>query len=160
MRRMTMRRITIVGATVGAVLLTGGVAFAFWSSSGTAAGAAEVAPDAVDLTVAQALPALGLLTPGGTPQNVTVTVTNPSGTAIELTDVTVSVDDVVEDAAAVGSCNPLDFEVLDNGLYNGEVLDANGDSTTFVAATLQLTETNQNQDACKGAVLVLGLTAN
>ncbi len=51
MRRIPMRRIVIVGATAGAVLLTGGVAFAFWSSTGTSVGAAEVAAEATDLTV-------------------------------------------------------------------------------------------------------------
>ena len=59
MRRMTTRRIVIAGATAGAVLLTGGVAFAFWSSTGTGDGTAGVASTAAELTVTQ------IGTPGG-----------------------------------------------------------------------------------------------
>ena len=102
MRRMTMRRITIVGATAGAVLLTGGVAFAFWSSSGTAAGTAEVAEVAENLTVNQ----VGIPTnlyPGGPAQDVTVKVDNTTATDIQLATVTVTLADVVEAAEAASS---------------------------------------------------------
>lgn len=160
MPRTRMRRTVIVGATVGAVLLTGGVAFAFWSSTGTGSGAAAVGTAAGSLTVVQSGTAPSDLRPGGTPQDVTVTVTNSSGTAIGFTDVTVTIDDVVEDASVTGTCSPLDFAIVDNASYSGEVLDAGGDSTTFVAATLQLTETGVNQDACKGADVSLSLVAN
>lgn len=158
MRRIPMRRTVIAGATAGAVLLTGGVAFAFWSSSGTSVGAAEVAAQATNLTVTQAGSVTGLF-PGGTPQDISVTVDNTSGTDILLTDVTVSLTDVVESAAATGACSPLDFALLD-AAHTPEVLDASTGTTTFVAATIRLKETGVNQDDCKDADLVLSLVAS
>ena len=122
MRRKPMRRIVIIGATAGAVLLTGGVAFAFWSSTGTAGGTADVAAAAANLTVAQVGAPTGLF-PGGAAQDIIVKVDNTSGTDILLTDVTVSVSDVVEDAAASGACSPPDFAIIDVA-YTPEVLDA------------------------------------
>ena len=86
MRRMTMRRIVIVGATAGAVLLTGGVAFAFWSSTGTAAGAAVVATTASELTVSQVGTPTGLF-PGGDPIDIVARVDNTTATDIQFTDV-------------------------------------------------------------------------
>jgi hypothetical protein len=158
MRRIPMRRTVIVGATAGAVLLTGGVAFAYWSSTGTNVAAAEVATEASSLSVEQASSVTGLF-PGGTPQNISVKVDNTSGTDILLTDVSVTLTDVVEAVTATGACSPLDFELLDVA-HTPEVLDATDGTTTFVAATIRLLETGVNQDDCKNADLVLTLVAS
>jgi hypothetical protein len=161
MRRMTTRRIVIVGATVGAVLLTGGVAFAFWSSTGTTAGAAEVAPSVTDqLVVEQTGVDPTDLRPGGTPQVITAKVDNPSGTDVFLTDVTVTVADVIEAAGVTDVCELDDFAIADNTDYDGELIVAGGTSGDEGVATIQLEETGVNQDACKGASVVLSLTAS
>lgn len=159
MRRTPMRRIVIVGATAGAVLLTGGVAFAFWSSTGTTAGAAEVAASATDLTVTQVGSPTGLV-PGGTPQAISAKVDNPSASAILLTDVTVTVTDVSEAGGVVGTCAIGNFEILDNASYDGELIPAGGTTGDVDVATIQLIESGANQDACKGASIALSLVAN
>lgn len=159
MRRTPMRRIVIVGATAGAVLLTGGVAFAFWSSTGTTAGAAEVAASATDLTVTQVGSPTGLV-PGGTPQAISAKVDNPSASAILLTDVTVTVTDVSEAGGVVGTCAVGNFEILDNASYDGELIPAGGTTGDVDVATIQLIESGANQDACKGASIALSLVAN
>jgi hypothetical protein len=160
MRRKPMRRIVIIGATAGAVLLTGGVAFAFWSSTGTAGGTAEVAPDATNLTVTQIGTPTGLF-PGGSPVDIVAKVDNPSGTAIQLTDVTVTVTDVVDGlGASIGAgCPTTDFAIADTS-YAGELIAAGGTSGNETVATIQLLETGVNQDDCKGADVVLSLVAN
>lgn len=160
MRRKPMRRIVIVGATAGAVLLTGGVAFAFWSSTGTSAGAAEVAADATELTVVQVGTPSGLF-PGGTPVGIVAKVDNPSGTDIQLADVTVTVTDV-QDAGGtsiIAGCPTTDFEIADTA-YAGELIAAGGTSGNETVATIRLRETGVNQDACKGAAVVLSLVAS
>jgi hypothetical protein len=160
MRRMTMRRTVIVGATAGAVLLTGGVAFAFWSSTGTTAGAAEVAADATELTVTQIGTPTGLV-PGGSPVGIVARVDNPSATDIQLTDVTVTVTDVV-DAAGItigAGCPATDFEIAD-AAYSGELILAGGTSGDETVATIQLLNSADNQDDCKGASVVLSLVAS
>jgi hypothetical protein len=159
MRRITTRRIVIIGATAGAVLLTGGVAFAFWSSTGTSAGAAEVAATASELTVTQVGSPTGLV-PGGTPQAITAKVDNPSASAILLTDVAVTVTDVVEAAGASGTCAVGNFAIVDNAAYDGELIAAAGTTGDVDVATIQLIESGSNQDACKGASVVLSLVAS
>jgi hypothetical protein len=156
-----MRRLVIVGATAGAVLLAGGVAFAFWSSTGTSVGAAEVAPAATNLTVAQVGTPTGLF-PGGPGVDIVAKVDNPSGTTIQLTDVTVTVSDVT-DAAGVtigAGCPTTDFVIADNTAYSGELIVAGGTSGNEVVATIRLSETGSNQDPCKDADVVLSLVAN
>jgi type II secretory pathway pseudopilin PulG len=160
MRRKPIRRIVIVGATAGAVLLTGGGAFAFWSSTGTTAGAAEVAADATDLVVTQVGAPSGLF-PGGSPVGIVANVENPSGTDIQLTDVTVTVTDVLDGSgASIGAgCPTTDFAIAD-AAYSGELIPAGGVTADETVATIRLKETGVNQDACKGASVVLSLVAN
>lgn len=160
MRRTPMRRIAIAGVTAGAVLLTGGVAFAFWSSTGTSAGAAEVAAAAADLTVTQVGAPSGLF-PGGSPVDIVARVGNPSGTAIQLTDVTVTVTDVLDSGGtSIGAgCPTTDFAIADTA-YAGELIAAGGSSGDETVATIRLLETGVNQDACKNAVVVLSLVAS
>ena len=161
MRRMTMRRIVIVGATAGAVLLTGGVAFAFWSRTGTTAGAAEVATTASELTVTQVGTPTGLI-PGGSPVGVVAKVDNPSATDIRLTDVTVTVTDVVDaGGTTIGAgCPVTDFAIADNAAYSGELILAGGTSGDETVATIRLLNSPDNQDACKGAIVELSLVAS
>lgn len=160
MRRMPMRRVIIAGATAGAVLLTGGVAYAFWSSSGTTAGAAEVATDATTLTVTQVGTPTGLF-PGGSPVGIVAKVDNTGGTDIQLTDVTVTVTDVVDGlGASIGAgCPTTDFAIADTA-YAGELIAAGGTSGNETVATIRLRETGVDQDDCKGASVVLSLVAN
>jgi hypothetical protein len=155
-----MRRTIIVGATAGAVLLTGGVAFAFWSSTGTSVGAAEVADKATDLTVTQIGTPTGLF-PGGPGVDIVAKVDNPSGSAIQLTDVTVTVSDVRNAAGTtIGvGCPTTDFVVAD-AAYAGELIAAGGTSGNEIVATIRLRETGSNQDPCKDADVVLSLVAN
>lgn len=159
MRRTRTRRIVIAGATAGAVLLTGGVAFAFWSSTGTTAGAAEVAADATELTVTQIGTPSGLF-PGGSPVDIVARVDNPSATDILLDDVTVTVTDVVDsDGVTVVGCPTTDFAIAD-APYAGELILAGGTTGDQTVATIRLLNTAANQDPCKGASAVLSLVAS
>ena len=72
---------------------------------------------------------------------------------------TVTLTDVIEAAGAPGICANDNFEILDVA-HAPELLDATTGTTTFIAATVQLLETGQNQDACKNADLVLSLVAS
>ena len=160
MRRTSTRRIVIAGATAGAVLLTGGVAFAFWSSTGTTAGAAEVATDARLLTVTQVGTPTGLF-PGGSPVDIVANVENPSGSAIQLADVTVTITDVVDSAGTTigAGCPVTDFAIAD-AAYNGELIAAGATTADHTVATIRLKETGVDQDGCKDADVELLLTAN
>lgn len=159
MRPTRTRRIVIAGATAGAVLLTGGVAFAFWSSTGTTAGAAEVAADAAELTVTQIGTPSGLF-PGGLPVDIVAKVDNPSATDILLNDVTVTVAGV-EDSVGnpVAGCPTTDFEIED-AAYAGELILAGDTTGNQTVATIRLLNTAANQDPCKGAFVVLSLVAS
>lgn len=166
MKHSTMRRsrrtIIIASATAAAVVIGGGVAFAFWTSSGSGSATAEVATTAGDLTVTQpvAAPISGLY-PGGTPQNVTVVVDNPTGSDIRLNDVTVAVTGTEKPAGTANpGCAAANFAISDNLAYSGEVIAAGGSTGNIVPKKIQLVESGSDQDACKGAVVVLTLTAS
>ena len=160
MRRTNTRRIVIAGATAGAVLLTGGVAFAFWSSTGTGDGAAQVATAASELTVTQ-VGTPGGLVPGGPAVDIVAEVDNPSATDIQLADVTVTVADVVDSAGnTIGAGCPVgDFEIED-APYAGGLILAGGTTGNVTVATVRLLNSAANQNPCKGAVVELSLVAS
>lgn len=160
--RLTRRTTIIASVTAAAVVIGGGVAFAFWTSSGSGSATAEVATTAGSLTVTQdaANPITGLY-PGGTPQNVAVIVDNPTGSDIQLNDVTVAVTGTEKPAGTPNpSCGAGNFAITDNGAYSGEIISAAGSTGSIVPKKIQLVESGTDQNACKGAVVVLTLTAS
>lgn len=159
MKRIT-KRSSIIAVTAAATLIVGGgVAFAYWTSSGSGTAEAAVASSAGSLTVAQSGTITGLY-PGGTPQDVAVVVANPTDAAISFSDVVVTVTGTEKPAGTPNpGCTADDFEVTDTA-YAGEVVSAGGDTGAVVPKKIAMVETNRNQDACKGAVVKLSLAAS
>lgn len=148
MKRMTTRTSIIAAAAAASLLVGGGVAFAFWTSSGTGSGSA-VAGDTSAVTLTAVAPPTGLY-PGGPAQTVQVKVANPDANDVKLANVAVTV------TGAPAGCLVDDFDVttVDTGI----VVPGNG-SVTVDAATIALVNTALNQDKCKGATLDLGFEA-
>jgi hypothetical protein len=150
MRNLSTKTKVVAVAAVGGALAMSGVAYAYWTTTGSGTGSAtagsDIAADKIQLTQ------VGTLTgfyPGSTPQSVRVKATNPAAFSQKDGNVTVSV-------AAVGSCAADNWTVSDSGdsfgtLAAGATSAAEGQAV----ATIQLRESGANQDACKGVSPVL-----
>lgn len=159
MKRIT-KRSSIIAVTAAATLVVGGgVAFAYWTSSGSGTAEAAVANSTGNLTVAQDGTISGLY-PGGDPVDVNVIVSNPTNAAIGFSDVTITVTGTEKPAGTPNpGCTPADFKITDTP-YAGEVVAAGGATAVIAPKQIQMLETGANQDPCKGAVVKLSLSAS
>jgi len=146
------KRLAAVAATVAAVLIGGGVATAYWTTTGSGSDSASISAGTGTLTYTASSPITGLFP--GAEVDFDVDVNNTTGSPIQVGTVDISVTDVTGEASGV--CNPADFVVDDI------VLGANvpaGTSTLTTGSTITMTNTNANQNACKGATVVLGFSS-
>jgi hypothetical protein len=137
-------------ALTAALLIIGGGAYAYWTTTGAGTGAAPNASSNGTVTLTATF-APGL-TPGGT-ATVTYTASNPGTSSLRVG----TISHVVSTSAPL--CLPADFTVP-NVVSNTTVPAL---ATNFAIAgtgTLTFTDTAVNQDACKSATVTLALTAN
>jgi hypothetical protein len=144
-------------ALVAVLVLSGaGLAFAYWTAGGAGDGEAQTGTS-VDFSIA-ANPAVGTISPGGAGQTVDFTVTNPGPGILQLSDVTV----IMASETGVpwvpsGGCDIADYTASVTTQPVGEI--QAGDSVDG-QATVTLTNTAVNQDACQGQAIPLYLTAS
>jgi hypothetical protein len=160
-----MRKSTKILGAFGAsavVLSTAGVAFAYWTSSGTANGNSTTTNPASNvITVAQTTGASNLA-PGHAAETLSGTVTNPVGSAnnFYVTKVTASILSVTKAAGAVaGTCDSTDYTLSTPDMTVGQDL-APGASANFSGATLAFFNKSAPQDQCKGATVVIKYDAS
>lgn len=155
MPRMTKKKYAFA-AGVGAVAITAGAAFAYWTSTGedTATGTTGN-ENAWTVQIDDASIASGLLTPDGPTDNITFSVTNnETGTKqIEAGQLSVTVDSV-----SPGACPAADFAITNATVPTGVDVAAGG--SVNGSFDVQLTNTNVNQDACKGAAVTYKVAIN
>ncbi len=165
----TTRRRRTVAATlaVGGVLLTGGVAWAYWTTSGTGTGSAAVGTDA-GVSVAQDNSVAGLV-PGGTAKPIDFTVTNLSSTApVQISDVTISftpgtfgagcsaADFVITQPSKPSAGTPLSIAASSSLSFTSGGAGATG----ATGAAIAMLNTGSNQDGCKGQTISLTFTVS
>ena len=151
MKRLTKTGSIIAGATAAALLLGGGIAVAYWTSSGTGTGSAA-AGTAASVTVTQSGTVTGLY-PDGPAQTITVVVANPNDAAVNLAGVTAAVSGTDQ-----AGCTAADFEIS-GPAYAGGTVSGNGSVTSSAATIRMINDVGRNQDACKGATVALAFTA-
>ena len=154
MRTISMKSKVITVGVGAATLAVSGVAYAYWTTTGSGTGSAtagsDVAADKIQLSQ------VGTLTgfyPGGPTQDVVVKATNPAAFSQKVGNVTVSVADA-------GGCLAANWAVVDSADALG-ILAAGATSAAAgqTVATIALTETGVNQDVCKGVAPVLTFTS-
>jgi hypothetical protein len=145
------RALTVLG--VIAVLAVAGVAVAFWTASGSGSGSGAVASSNGELvlhgTITEAL------TPGGSsPVSYSADNTNSSSLQVGTVHAVVSIDE----AHATAGCKASDFTISD--VAENQTIPA---KTSGVAlsngGTIEMANSSENQDACKGATISLALTS-
>jgi hypothetical protein len=170
MRKITKKTAVIVAGSTLLVAVGGGVAFAFWSSTGSGTGTAATSAGASNLTISQ-LTAPSDLAPDVAPEAVTGSISNGAANSAYVNTLTVTIAGV--DSAHSTGCSAADF-----GLSTGttalvkstakQILTltvgtelAHGASVAFPAFDIGFANDPANsQDGCKGAVPQLSYATN
>jgi hypothetical protein len=156
----TKRRLTVLWATMAIVLGGGGVALAYWTSSGTGTGTASTSAGSSNLTYATS--AINAMYPGDSSQPFTVTVTNNSTTQKEHVS-GVSAYITTSNPSCTGANFLLDGSPAPStagtavALHwaNTELAANGGSGSTSGADTIQFNDTNGNQDDCESVTVTL-----
>ena len=161
------KRFTLIASTMAAVLVGGGVAVAYWTTTGTGTGAGTVGAGTTQVTVVQDSTVSGLV-PGGPAQDLDFTVSNPTSGPLQISGVAVS----VAVASSPGTCTPADFSVTQPSKPSGgtplqvpaggslSFTSAGGGATGGTGAAISMVNSGSNQNGCKGATLDLTYTVS
>ena len=138
---------------VVASLCIGGVAFAYWTNTGSGAGTASTGSNA-SITVNQTSTVSGLA-PGLAAQALSGTFDNPNTSPVYVTSVTATVTGTDQ----VG-CGATDYTIAGTATVNAQV-PAGTSVGSWSGLTIQFNnKTAVNQNACKNAVVSIAYTSN
>jgi hypothetical protein len=142
----------VVASATAAILVGGGVAVAYWTTTGAGTGTATAGTTSA-LLVTQTTSPTGLY-PGGPASNLSISVNNPGSAAarIALLAATPTATDKV-------GCDPGDFDVVVSGISATTIAPLATQAFSNVA-TVALRETGANQDACKDAVVTISYSVS
>ncbi len=148
-----------VVAGVTTALIGGGVAVAFWTTSGTGTGTATTG-DSSNFVVTTDAPVGPALAPGGTnEQTITFHVQNTNNGVQRLNSVAVSVANANGTAwTAVSGCSAADYVIAQHSVPASTDLVSNQTYTGVV--TIKMKDTGVNQDGCKGVTVPLYVSAS
>jgi len=160
--RLNKKRISALLGVLTALAIAVG-AFAYWSAGGSGSGSGTTNdPGAQNVTVNQTSTSSGLY-PGGSTA-LSGNFDNPSTTnSVHVASVTASVSDVTDGTNSIAAtCPTTNYNVTGTSSIGGSGMVPTGTGQgSWSGLTLNMTNpTNTNQDACKGATVVLSYTAS
>lgn len=145
-RLTTKKKYGVIAGITAVLLLVGGVAFAYWTSTGSGTGSATTGTDTPwNVQVDDTNDAN--LTPNGPTETVNFSVTNDGTGTQAFTSATPSVT-----GTSSGGCTDADFTVDNVVIATGSVDAGDTVNGTF---DLQMIDTGVNQDACRGVTVDL-----
>jgi hypothetical protein len=148
----TKHRPLLVALVVILIVAVGGVAFAYWTSSGTGTGEAQTGTSSA-LEVEGGETTDAALTPGGPSQSIPFTVTNTSSGTQDFSSVVVTVANADGSAwTAVPGCSAADYSVGTPVVTYGPI---DGEGTRSGTVSLSMVNRPVNQDACKTVTVPL-----
>lgn len=156
MRKMTKKN--KIAAVCAAAVLTsvgGGVAFAYWTTTGSGDGSATTGTNDA-ITVVQTSTVTGLQ-PGGTAQTLRGNFNNLNTSPVYVTDVVASIASVAKATGAPdGTCDASDFSLVGATMAVGHEVASGEGVDGWGGATIAFNnKTGANQDGCKGATVNL-----
>lgn len=163
MRKLTKR--TAVAGVGAAALVTAGIAYAYWTTTGFGSGAATTTAGVINtLSFTQA--ALTPMYPGDSSQPLSVTVANThlaqkvyvTGVKAYITTGNAGCDGT--DFNLNGSTSSVDAASAVALTWAAQELDAGGLDTDAATGTVQFNNKGTNQDACKGAAVTIHYLAS
>jgi hypothetical protein len=151
-RKLLKKRTAMVLGAV-AVLAVAGIAIAYWTSSGSGSGSGAVAESNGSLVLHGSI-APGL-TPGGS-ESVSYSADNTNASSLQVGTVKAVVS--IDEAHAEAGCKASDFSVADTAENQTIPASSSGVALTN-SGTIKMVDSEENQDACKGATISLALTS-
>ncbi len=154
------RKSKLILAGVATIAITGGTAFAYWTTSGSGTGTAAVGTSAPVTVNQKAGTTITNLTPGSLAQPIDFTIDNTATFNQTITTVTVSIVSITNQSTGPNPCTAADFSIVQPVFPYGDLTPGEHDFLSGdTGATLQLKNTASNQDACKGATVNLKFNA-
>ena len=155
-------RKTLAVSTAAVLLTGGGAAYAYWTAGGSGSGTADTATSS-SIEVEQTSNISGLR-PLGDPQPLSGVFNNVNGSPVFVTSVTVSIGAVTKALnAPAGVCTAADYTLTGTVMAVGEEVAAGVNQGSWSGATIAFNNNRGgapvNQDACKGASVLLSYTA-
>ena len=149
-----MRRSSVKAVVLGLVglLVVGGAAFAYWTTTGSGSGSAATGT-MVPVTVNQTS-TVSALAPGSGTQTVSGNFDNPNTGPVYVAGVTA----VVSGTSKAG-CDASDYTIAGTAAVNAQIQPGSGVGT-WSGLTIAFNNKPTNQDACKGATVSLAYTSN
>jgi hypothetical protein len=157
------KRFGLIAATVAAVLVGGGVAVAFWTTTGDGTGTADVGT-AGTVTITQDGPAITDLFPSddvADAQDINFTINNGNAGPLRVSTVTISIASITGGGTdgTKPVCTAADFILEPSGGVVTIDADVAPGSTPYpsgvTGATIRMDNTALNQDNCQGATVNL-----
>jgi hypothetical protein len=152
MKRFMNKKVAAIGLAAGLTLGAAGAAFAYFTSSGTGGGSAQVGTATNDIVVTgtETTPVF----PGGATGTVTFTVANSGANPEHLTNIH------FVSASASGCSEALgDFSMADVPVGTDGTIAAGATAQTITeTGTLVMGDTGLDQSACEGKTLTLSFT--
>jgi hypothetical protein len=151
---------TLAVSTAAALLLGGGAAYAYWTTTGSGTGSATAGTTAT-FTVASVTTG-DALSPNGPTQTAAFTITNPGSGAQQVKQVVVSI--LKADGSAwngVAGCSADDYSVgggaagVPKTIDVTENLAAGATSAISHSVTIRMIDDGTEQDGCKGVTAPL-----
>ena len=155
--QFSRKRAAAVATGAALTLIVGGVAFAYWSTTGSGTGSAATG-NVVAVTINATSPAVTGLYPGGPAQNVSGNFNNPNSGSVYIQQVSVAVDPTWS-AGSTNPCTAADFTVTAPAANNAEIIKGNGVGA-WGTATIKMNNLATNQDSCKGVTVPLVFSSN
>lgn len=154
MFKFTKRRATVFG--VIAALVVASTAYGYWTAGGAGSGSAAAASTTTPLTATQTT-SLTDMFPGDSPQTISGTFANGNSGPVYVSTVTASIASVTKAVGAPpGVCDATDFTLANAVMTVNAEISAGVAQGAFTGATIQFNnKAGANQDACKGATVLL-----
>ena len=151
------RKKKVAAITTGLVLV-GGAAFAYWTTSGNGTGLGTTRSTVAALTAVQTS-TVSNLQPGGTAQALSGNFNNTNTGPVYVASVTVAISSVVDsNGDPIVGCDGTDYTLGGEVMTVGQQVPAGTGVGSWSGATIAFNNKSTNQDACKGATVRLAYT--
>jgi hypothetical protein len=154
MARFTKKsKIALIAAAL--VLVSGGVAFAYWTTGGSGTGTASTGSGVSNITAVQTS-TVSAMSPGDAAQTLSGNFTNTNSGPVYVTSVTASIASVTKAGGApAGTCDATDYTLANAVMTVNSEIPAGTAQGAWSGATIKFNNKVTNQDACKGATVNL-----
>lgn len=153
MRKITKSKKLIAGA-VAAAAVSGGVAYAYWTSGG--AGSASGTTDAeLSALVVNQTNTLSAMFPGDSAQTLSGNFDNPNDGPVFVGTVTASIASVLSNGEPAPACSAADFTLAGAAMTVAAEVPPGTAKGSWSGATIKFNNTGTNQDGCKDVTVNL-----